>query len=108
VWGRSNGGLLTGVMLTRYPELFGVVVSEVPLPDMRRCHELLAGASWMAEYGDPDDEADQAFLSGYSPYHHVRSGQSCPPVLLLTSSRDDRCTRVTAARWRPDWCTGTT
>jgi prolyl oligopeptidase len=90
VWGRSNGGLLTGVMLTRYPGLFGAVVSEVPLLDMRRYHRLLAGASWMAEYGDPDDEADWAFLSEYSPYHNVRSGQSYPPVLLLTSTRDDR------------------
>jgi prolyl oligopeptidase len=90
VWGRSNGGLLTGVMLTRYPERFAAVVSEVPLLDMRRYHELLAGASWMAEYGDPDDEADWAFLSGYSPYQNVRSGQSYPPVLLLTSTRDDR------------------
>ena len=90
VWGRSNGGLLAGVMLTRYPRLFGAVVSEVPLLDMRRYHELLAGASWMAEYGNPDDEADWAFLSGYSPYHNVRSGQSYPPVLLLTSTRDDR------------------
>jgi prolyl oligopeptidase len=90
VWGRSNGGLLAGVMLTRYPRLFGAVVSEVPLLDMRRYHELLAGASWMAEYGNPDDEADWAFISGYSPYHNVRSGQSYPPVLLLTSTRDDR------------------
>jgi prolyl oligopeptidase len=62
----------------------------VPLLDMRRYHRLLAGASWMAEYGDPDDEADWAFLSEYSPYHNVRSGQSYPPVLLLTSTRDDR------------------
>ena len=90
VWGRSNGGLLTGVMLTRYPQLFGAVVSEVPLLDMRRYHELLAGASWMAEYGDPDSDADWEFISGYSPYHNVRSGQSYPPVLLLTSTRDDR------------------
>jgi prolyl oligopeptidase len=90
VWGRSNGGLLTGVMLTRYPHLFGAVVSEVPLLDMRRYHRLLAGASWMAEYGDPDDEADWAFLSEYSPYHNLRSGQSYPPVLLITSTRDDR------------------
>jgi prolyl oligopeptidase len=90
VWGRSNGGLLSGVMLTRYPQLFGAVVSEVPLLDMRVYHRLLAGASWMAEYGDPDVEADWAFLSGYSPYQNVHSGRTYPPVLLLTSTRDDR------------------
>jgi prolyl oligopeptidase len=36
------------------PELWGAVVCMVPLLDMRRFHRLLAGASWMAEYGDPD------------------------------------------------------
>ncbi|GAA1789245.1 prolyl oligopeptidase family serine peptidase [Planosporangium flavigriseum] len=90
VRGGSNGGLLTGVMLTRYPELFGAVVSEVPLLDMRRFHLLLAGASWMAEYGDPDTEADWAYLSRFSPYHNVRAGRPYPPVLFVTSTRDDR------------------
>jgi prolyl oligopeptidase len=88
--GGSNGGLLAGVALTRYPELFGAVVSQVPLLDMRRYHELLAGASWMAEYGDPDDEADWEFLSDYSPYHNVQSGRPYPPALFVTSTRDDR------------------
>jgi prolyl oligopeptidase len=88
--GGSNGGLLMGVMLTRYPELFGAVVAHVPLLDMRRYHLLLAGASWVAEYGDPDVESDWAFLREYSPYQNVRSGQSYPSVLLTTSTRDDR------------------
>jgi prolyl oligopeptidase len=88
--GGSNGGLLTGVMLTRYPRLFGAVVSQVPLLDLRRYHELLAGASWVAEYGDPDDESDWAYLRDFSPYHNVQSGQPYPPVLLVTSTRDDR------------------
>jgi prolyl oligopeptidase len=90
VRGGSNGGLLTGVMLTRYPELFGAIVSEVPLLDMRRYHVLLAGASWMAEYGDPDQEADWAYLRTFSPYHNVRACQPYPPVLFVTSTRDDR------------------
>jgi prolyl oligopeptidase len=90
IQGGSNGGLLMGAMLTGYPELFGAVVAQVPLMDMRRYHRLLAGASWVAEYGDPDDEADWAFLRTYSPYHNVRSGQTYPPVLMLTSTRDDR------------------
>lgn len=90
IQGGSNGGLLMGVMLTRYPELFGAVVAQVPLLDMKRYHRLLAGASWMAEYGDPDDEKDWAFLRTYSPYHHVRPGQPYPPVLFITSTRDDR------------------
>lgn len=88
--GGSNGGLLTGVMLTNYPELFGAVVSQVPLLDLRRYHLLLAGASWMAEWGDPDDPADWAYLSGFSPYHRVRPDRSYPPALLMTSTRDDR------------------
>lgn len=88
--GASNGGLLMGVMLTRYPERFGAIVSQVPLLDMRRYHELLAGASWMAEYGDPDDPADWAYLSDFSPYHNVRRDRRYPPVLFVTSTRDDR------------------
>ncbi|MEU4240924.1 prolyl oligopeptidase family serine peptidase [Actinoplanes sp. NPDC026619] len=88
--GRSNGGLLMGVMLTRYPELFGAVVAEVPLLDMRRYTELLAGRSWIAEYGDPGVEADWAYLREFSPYQNVRPGRAYPPALLLTSTRDDR------------------
>ncbi|MCX4388780.1 prolyl oligopeptidase family serine peptidase [Micromonospora peucetia] len=102
--GGSNGGLLMGVMLTRYPSLFGAVVAHVPLLDMRRYHRLLAGASWMAEHGDPDVAADWAFLRRYSPYHNVRAGQAYPPVLLVTSTRDDRVhpghARKMAARLR--------
>lgn len=89
VQGGSNGGLLTGNMLTRSPELFGAVVIQVPLADMRRYHLLLAGASWMAEYGDPDDPEQWAWLQRYSPYHRV-SSVAYPPVLITTSTRDDR------------------
>jgi prolyl oligopeptidase len=90
VAGGSNGGLLMGVMLTRYPHLFGAIAGSVPLLDMRRYHRLLAGASWMAEYGDPDDPADWSFIGQYSPYQNVQSGQKYPPVLWITSTRDDR------------------
>ncbi|SDT42275.1 prolyl oligopeptidase family serine peptidase [Actinoplanes derwentensis] len=88
--GGSNGGLLMGVMLTRYPELFGAVVARVPLLDMRRYTKLLAGKSWIAEYGDPDVEQDWAFLREFSPYQNVRADRAYPPLLLLTSTRDDR------------------
>ena len=90
VQGGSNGGLLTGNMLVRSPELFGAVVIQVPLADMRRYHLLLAGASWMAEYGDPDDPEQWDWLRTYSPYHQVREGVAYPPVLITTSTRDDR------------------
>ncbi len=88
--GGSNGGLLTGNMLVRTPDLFGAVVIQVPLLDMRRYSRLLAGASWMGEYGDPDIEEDWAFIRTFSPYHLVDDGRDYPPVLLLTSTRDDR------------------
>jgi len=74
----------------RSPELWGAVVCQVPLLDMRRYHLLLAGASWMAEYGDPDDPADWAFLRSLSPYHLVDPDRAHPPMLLTTSTRDDR------------------
>nr|WP_183373241.1 prolyl oligopeptidase family serine peptidase [Gordonia humi] len=88
--GGSNGGLLMGVMATSYPELFGALVCQVPLIDMRRYHLLLAGASWMAEYGDPDDPAEWEFISQYSPYQLVREGVAYPELLVTTSTRDDR------------------
>ncbi|TJZ79420.1 S9 family peptidase [Rhodococcus oryzae] len=88
--GGSNGGLLMGVMLTRYPELFGAIVCQVPLLDMRRYHLLLAGASWMAEYGDPDDPAEWEYISRYSPYQNTDPEAAYPPVLIATSTRDDR------------------
>ncbi len=90
IQGGSNGGLLMGVMLTRHPELFGAVLAQVPMLDMVRFHKLLAGASWMAEYGNPDDPAELPHLLEYSPYHNVQSGRTYPPVLITTSTRDDR------------------
>ena len=88
--GGSNGGLLMGIMLTKYPELFGALVCQVPLLDMRRFHLLLAGASWVAEYGDPDNPDDWRFIAEYSPYQNISAQTDYPPVLITTSTRDDR------------------
>jgi len=88
--GGSNGGLLTGNMLTQYPELFGAVVIQVPLLDMQRYHKLLAGASWMAEYGNPDKPEEWEFIRTFSPYHLFDPAKDYPPTLILTSTRDDR------------------
>ncbi len=88
--GGSNGGLLVGAALTQRPDLFNAVVCQVPLLDMRQYHTLLAGASWMAEYGDPDNADEWAFIRRYSPYHNVRADAHYPKVLLTTSTRDDR------------------
>ncbi|VXB90613.1 prolyl oligopeptidase family protein [Massilia sp. 9I] len=90
IMGGSNGGLLVGAVLTQRPELFGAVVCQVPLLDMRRYHQLLAGASWMGEYGDPDDPAEWAWIGRYSPYQQVRADGRYPRVLFTTSTRDDR------------------
>jgi len=88
--GGSNGGLLMGVMLTQRPDLFRAVVCEVPLLDMARYHKLLAGASWMEEYGDPGRAEHWAFIARYSPYHNLAAGRAYPRVLFMTSTRDDR------------------
>ncbi|MCS0587772.1 prolyl oligopeptidase family protein [Massilia norwichensis] len=90
IMGGSNGGLLVGAALTQRPELFGAVVCQAPLLDMRRYHQLLAGASWMGEYGDPDDPEEWAYIARYSPYHQVSRGRRYPRVLFTTSTRDDR------------------
>jgi prolyl oligopeptidase len=88
--GGSNGGLLVGNMLTRRPDLFGAVVCQVPLLDMQRYHKLLAGASWMAEYGNPDVPEEWKFIRTFSPYHNVRKDVRYPRTLFTTSTRDDR------------------
>ena len=88
--GGSNGGLLVGNMLTLYPQLIGAVVCQVPLLDMKRYSHLLAGASWMEEYGDPDKPEEWAFIKKFSPYQNVKAGMSYPPTLFMTTTRDDR------------------
>ncbi|MGN6738790.1 prolyl oligopeptidase family serine peptidase, partial [Dyella sp.] len=88
--GGSNGGLLMGNMLTLYPQLYGAIVSQVALLDMKRYTHLSAGASWMAEYGDPDKPAEWAWIRTFSPYQNVQAGMHYPPVLFTTSTRDDR------------------
>ena len=87
--GGSNGGLLMGNMLTQYPEKFGAIVVQVPLLDMKRYSHLLAGASWMAEYGDPDT-SDWEFIRTFSPYHLFDAKKDYPATLFTTSTKDDR------------------
>ncbi|MBI5320425.1 prolyl oligopeptidase family serine peptidase [Bradyrhizobium sp.] len=88
--GGSNGGILISNMLTRYPLHFGALLCTIPLIDMRRYTKLLAGASWIAEYGDPDKPEEWAWLQTYSAYHAAEPGQKYPPILLATTRRDDR------------------
>lgn len=104
IQGGSNGGLLVGAVMVQRPELFNAVVCQVPLLDMQRYHKLLAGASWMAEYGDPDRADEWDWIRRYSPYQNVRAGVKMPKVLFTTSTRDDRVhpghARKMAARMR--------
>ncbi len=88
--GGSNGGLLVGAAFTQRPDLFGAVVCRVPLLDMKRYNKLLAGASWMAEYGNPDIPEEWEYIRRYSPYHNVHPDRAYPRVFFLTSTRDDR------------------
>jgi prolyl oligopeptidase len=88
--GGSNGGLLVGAVMVQRPDLFRAVICSVPLLDMQRYHKLLAGASWVAEYGNPDDAKEWAYISKYSPYQNVKKGVAMPKVLFVTSTRDDR------------------
>ena len=90
IMGGSNGGLLMGVMLTQRPDLWGAVVIQVPLLDMLRYHKLLAGASWIDEYGDPDVPAERAFLETISPYSNFDDEVDYPQPFFVTSTKDDR------------------
>jgi len=88
--GGSNSGLLVGGAFVMRPDLCGAVVCQVPLLDMKRYHKLLAGASWMSEYGNPDVPEDWAYMKLWSPYHTVQKDQDYPPILLWANHRDDR------------------
>ncbi|MDF4003852.1 prolyl oligopeptidase family serine peptidase [Luteibacter sp. PPL552] len=96
--GGSNGGLLAGNMLTTYPQLYGAVVSQVALLDMKRYPHMSAGASWMAEYGNPDKPEEWKYIQTFSPYHNLHKGTRYPPVLFTTSTRDDRVGPVHARK----------
>ncbi len=90
IQGGSNGGLLVGAVMVQRPDLYNAVVCQVPLLDMKRYHKLLAGASWMAEYGDPDDPEQWAYISEYSPYQNLSADAEYPKMFVTTSTRDDR------------------
>jgi len=96
--GGSNGGLLMGNMLTQYPDRFGAIVCAVPLLDMKRYTHLSAGASWIAEYGDPDKPDEWAWIKTFSPYQNVASGKDYPPILFYTATSDDRVGPVQARK----------
>ena len=90
VMGGSNGGLLVGVAMTQRPDLYNAIVCQVPLLDMKRFNKLLAGASWMEEYGNPDLKEEWEYIKKYSPYHNLKAGVEYPEVFFYTSTRDDR------------------
>jgi len=90
IQGGSNGGLLMGAAFTRRPDLYNAVVCQVPLLDMKRYTKLLAGASWAAEYGDPDDPKMWQYIKTYSPFHNLDANKDYPKVFFTTSTKDDR------------------
>ncbi len=98
IMGGSNGGLLVGAVAVERPDLFGAVVCQVPLLDMIRYPKFGAGASWIAEYGDPDNAEERAAILAYSPYQNVRRGVKYPPILFITATSDDRVTPVHARK----------
>lgn len=90
VRGGSNGGLLMGAMMTQRPDLYNAIICAVPLLDMMRYHKLLAGASWVGEYGNPDIAAERDYIMKYSPYQNLDAGKDYPEVFFYTSTKDDR------------------
>lgn len=90
IQGGSNGGLLVAAVTMQRPDLFGAVSCQVPLLDMMRYHEIGAGASWMGEYGNPEDPEMAEIIRAYSPYHNIQAGVDYPPILFTTTTTDDR------------------
>ena len=98
IMGGSNGGLLVGTVAVERPDLFGAVVCQVPLLDMLRFPKLGAGASWVGEYGDPENAEERAAILKYSPYQNVKAGVKYPPIFFVTATSDDRVTPVHARK----------
>jgi prolyl oligopeptidase len=98
IMGGSNGGLLVSANLVQRPDLFGAVVCQVPLIDMIRYTQIGAGASWIAEYGDPADLKEREWILKYSPYQNVSKDKTYPPVFFITATSDDRVTPVHARK----------
>ena len=96
--GGSNGGLLVGAVMAQRPDLFGAVVCQVPLLDMIRFSKIGAGASWVGEYGDPENPVEREAILKYSPYQNVKRGVTYPPVFFITATSDDRVTPVHARK----------
>jgi prolyl oligopeptidase len=90
VYGRSNGGLLTGAVLTQRPDLYRAVVCGVPLLDMIRYHQFQIARLWIPEYGSSEDPKQFDFIYAYSPYHHVKEKTLYPSILFFTSEGDTR------------------
>jgi prolyl oligopeptidase len=90
IMGGSNGGLLVGVAFTQRPDLYNAVVCSAPVLDMKRYNKLLAGASWMAEYGNPDIPEEWEYIKKYSPFHNLSASKKYPKVFFTTTTRDDR------------------
>jgi prolyl oligopeptidase len=88
--GGSNGGLLTGAMVTQRPDLFRAAVVAVPLLDMLRYQHFLMARYWVPEYGTAEDPAQFPFLSAYSPYQRIRKGVRYPAVFLTAGEHDTR------------------
>ena len=98
IQGGSNGGLLVSTVMVQRPELLGAVVCQVPLIDMIAYTHIGAGASWVAEYGDPAIPAERDYILTYSPYQNVKKGVKYPPVFFVTATSDDRVTPVHARK----------
>lgn len=88
--GGSNGGLLAGVAYTQRPDLYNAIVCAVPILDMKRFSKLLAGASWISEYGNPDILEEWEYIKKYSPYHNIEKNKNYPEIFFITSTKDDR------------------
>lgn len=90
VLGGSNGGLLTGAMVTQRPDLFSAAVVAVPLLDMLRFEKFLMARYWVPEYGTAENAEQYKFLRPYSPYQNIKPGTKYPAVFLTAGENDSR------------------
>jgi oligopeptidase B len=92
IQGASAGGLLMGAVANMRPDLFRVVIAQVPFVDVLNTMldaSLPLTTSEYIEWGNPNEKAEYDYMKTYSPYDNV-ARQNYPAMLVRVSLNDSQ------------------
>ncbi|NEU76925.1 oligopeptidase B [Hassallia byssoidea VB512170] len=99
--GGSAGGLLMGAVINMRPDLFKVVVADVPFVDVVTTildTSLPLSAMEWEEWGNPNDKVYYDYMKSYSPYDNVEA-KDYPDILITAGLNDSRVKYWEPAKW---------